>query len=126
MCILFNKLNVYKKRIWNLHEVPENSVSSAEFLPIICKNINQDYLYEILRSDYVTSQVIALSTGSSNSQKRLHPADLLQLKVPIPDLKKQEEFVKTINCFNESIHQINQKIRKLEALRAFLLKNTFI
>lgn len=125
-CILFNKLNVYKKRIWNLHDIPENSVSSAEFLPIICQNIDQDYLFEILRSDFITDQVIALSTGSSNSQKRLHPSDLLQLKIPIPTLKKQKELVQVIHYFNDSIEQIEQKIKTLTSLKQFLLKNAFI
>lgn len=125
-CILFNKLNVYKKRIWNLHHIPENSVSSAEFLPIICENINQDYLFEILRSDYLTSQIIALSIGSSNSQKRLHPSDLLQISIPMPDLAEQAQLAEIISCFNDSINEIDQKIKKLISLRDFLLKNTFI
>ena len=41
--VLFNKLNVRKKRIWNVRNSPDNSVCSAEFIPVIATGVLQDY-----------------------------------------------------------------------------------
>ena len=95
--ILYNKLNVRLSRVWNINELSSNNnVCSSEFLPIKVVNkdlITKSFLYRILCSEDVTKKMVACSTGTSNSQKRISPASLLSLNIPIPPMEEQMKFV---------------------------------
>ena len=95
--ILYNKLNVRLSRVWNINELSSNNnVCSSEFLPIKVVNkdlITKSFLYRILCSEDVTKKMVACSTGTSNSQKRISPASLLSLDIPIPSMDEQMKFV---------------------------------
>ena len=95
--ILYNKLNVRLSRVWNINELSSNNnVCSSEFLPIKVVNkdlITKSFLYRILCSEDVTKKMVACSTGTSNSQKRISPASLLSLDIPIPPMEEQMKFV---------------------------------
>ena len=95
--ILYNKLNVRLSRVWNINELSSNNnVCSSEFLPIkvVDKDlITKSFLYRILCSEDVTKKMVACSTGTSNSQKRISPASLLSLDIPIPSMDEQMKFV---------------------------------
>lgn len=124
--ILFNKLNVRKNRIWNITESQNNDICSTEFIPLTTKSINQNYLYFALQTDYILYHVISLSTGSSNSQKRITPNDLLNLTIPIPSQEKQEEISHILNALDKKIHGNNIKIKQLKKLKKFMLEKLFI
>ncbi|WP_176752294.1 restriction endonuclease subunit S [Lactobacillus kefiranofaciens] len=124
--ILFNKLNVRKKRIWNIKKVPQNSVSSAEFIPLKAQTIYQDYLYYALNTDYVLYKAISLSTGSSNSQKRIVPKDLLTMKIPVPNIQQQKNIASLLDRYDSEIKNYKKKVVFLVKLKKFLLQNIFI
>ena len=75
--ILFNKLNVKFKRVWDIDfDIEENSICSTEFIPIQAKNIDRNFLYYCLISPNFTNEMKYLSTGTSNSHQRINIDDL--------------------------------------------------
>lgn len=122
--ILYNKLNVRLSRVWNINKLStSNNICSSEFLPIKVKNdgiISQSFLYRVLSSEYVTNKMIGCSTGTSNSQKRISPKNLLNLDIPVPPLDLQNQFVAIASQSDKSkfavcrlISEINIKIKYL-------------
>ena len=95
--VLYNKLNVRLSRVWNIEKLnTQNNICSSEFLPIKSKDnsiMTQQFIYQLLKSDYVTKKMVACSTGTSNSQKRITPSSLMDLEVPIPSIDLQQQFV---------------------------------
>ena len=105
--VLFNKLNVRLSRVWNINELnTENNICSSEFLPIKVtdtKKLSKSFLYRFLCSDMVTKQMVACSTGTSNSQKRINPSSLMNIDIPIPPMEQQQQFVRLAEQFDKSV-----------------------
>ena len=68
-CLLINKLNVRKKRIWLVETPLNNSVCSAEFVPIVSENVDLRFIKYIVSENKFTRYLEDCSSGSSNSQK---------------------------------------------------------
>ena len=95
--ILFNKLNIKFKRIWNVKSPANNSICSSEFIPLcvdesVCL---QDYLYYFLCSEPLTNNLLGCISGTSNSQQRIRPEDLLKQEITLPSLEIQRHIVDT-------------------------------
>ena len=99
-CILFNKLNVRFKRIWNLPKVKSNYICSSEYLPlcVINNNFIQEYMYYFLISDTVNSKLLPDTNGTSSSHQRIDPQTLLNIEVMPKTLREQQHIVNSINC----------------------------
>ena len=83
--ILFNKLNVKFKRVWDIDfDIDENSICSTEFIPIQAKNIDRNFLYYCLISPNFTNEMKYLSTGTSNSHQRINPKDIKDYDLFLP------------------------------------------
>lgn len=124
--ILFNKLNVHKKRIWSIKEVNENSICSAEFIPIVANSINQDFLYCKLISDQITEYVKSISTGSSNSQKRINSEDLLNVEIGVPVKDEQEKISSCIINIESMVLKETEKLKELKRWKKGLLQQMFV
>jgi type I restriction enzyme M protein len=125
--ILFSRINPRKSRVTIAPKIEGIGLVSKEVynIKIIPNNyISYDTRYcmcAILQSDYVKSQIVRLSTGSSSSRARVQIEDFLNdVYIPIPDLQKQIEISSStyqafIELWNESqnflkIFVKNQKI----------------
>ena len=99
-CILFNKLNVRFKRIWNLSKIHSNYICSSEYLPLILINNNfiQEYMYYYLISDTVNSKLLPDTNGTSSSHQRIDPKTLLNIEVIPKSLSEQQHIVNSIIC----------------------------
>ena len=90
--VLFARLRPYLNKVWRAER---DGVCSTEFHVIrIRENVNDllpDYLAAVLRSSAIVAQTKHMMTG--NTHPRLANADVVDLLVPIPDLKTQQEFV---------------------------------
>ena len=95
--ILFNKLNIKFKRIWNVKNPALNSICSSEFIPLIVDEsvCLQDYLYYFLCSEPLTNKLLGCVSGTSNSQQRIRPEDLLKQEISIPSIEIQRHIVDT-------------------------------
>ena len=99
-CILFNKLNVRFKRVWNIKTANKpNMICSSEFLPLVVVNNNylHDYCYYFLISDIVTAKLIPDTNGTSSSHQRIDPTTLLNINIPEYSLLEQQHIVNSIS-----------------------------
>lgn len=109
--ILFNKLNVKFRRVWNVHEMnDENAVCSTEFIPLKAnQSILQDYLYYNLISDALTNTMDAARKGTSCSQQRIDVDALFSYEINVPPIAVQEKIVGILL-------NIDRKIKQNEAI----------
>lgn len=126
--ILYNKLNIRFRRIWNItFEVMSNSVCSTEFLPIKPKKTcNQNFLYYLLWSDEITNKMQLGTTGTSNSHQRISPEFLLDTIILMPSLHEQEAIAETLSSIDEMIELNNRNIKVLEEMSQALYKSWFV
>lgn len=113
--ILYNKLNVQFKRIWNVGELfTENNVCSTEFLPLKIKgeNILQDYLYYVLRTDALTQAMYGARRGTSGSQQRIAPETLLDFEIPVFPMEEQRKIANFLRDLDDRIFA-NRNIKNI-------------
>lgn len=115
--ILFNKLNVRFKRIWNIRDLGyELSLCSSEFLRIKPINCDQDFLYYLLSTDTITQGLTKASGGSSGSHSRISPEDLLSIKYNFPSIDEQRRISAALRSLDEKISlniKINEELEKV-------------
>ena len=103
--ILFNKLNVQFRRVWNIGKnVPQNSISSTEFIPLIVnEGVCKDYLYYNLISDALTASMFSARKGTSSSQQRISPDALMEYKIPCPPYEIQHRIGTFLSALDRKI-----------------------
>lgn len=115
-CLLINKLNVRKKRIWLVEKPEKNAVCSAEFVPVTSDVSDLSFLkYTTLKDDF-TAYLEDCSSGSSNSQKRVTPDVIMKATIQIPTIAEQS-IIGTFFSNLDSIITLHQ--RKCDALQKF-------
>ena len=124
--LLVNKLNVHQRRIWNVQTSFEDSVASGEFLPYISEEVNLEMLSQVLLSDSSTLDLISLSSGSSNSQKRITPEEFMKYNVMFPtDIKEQNMIAKLLNSIDKHISLHQRKLDSVKMLKKSMLQKLF-
>jgi type I restriction enzyme S subunit len=124
-CLLINKLNVRKKRIWNVENPEVNAVCSAEFVPISSKEAALDFIKYVLIGDKFTQYLEECSSGSSNSQKRVTPDDIMSAKIFFPVYDEQHKIGKYFSNLDHLITLHQRKSDDLKELKRFMLQNMF-
>jgi len=125
--ILYNKLNVRFKRIWNINfETPENSICSSEFLPILATKCNQDYLYYFLCSDELTDTMANSNTGTSGSHQRIDPNFLMKYDILLPPLPEQKAIAEVLSSLDDKIDLLTRQNKTLEDLAQAYFRKWFI
>lgn len=89
--LLINKLNVRQKRIWLIEDAPDNAVASNEFMPFTSEKIDMTFLEQLMLSDKTTRDLESISSGTSNSQKRITPPDVLKYQIKLPKERDEQE-----------------------------------
>lgn len=124
--LLTNKLNVRQKRIWLVTEPPESAVASSEFMPFTSDEINLSFLQQLLLSDSMTQELESISSGTSNSQKRITPSDFLNFKVFVPiDTEEQRAIGTFFSTLDNTITLHQRKLEKLKATKDAYLSEMF-
>lgn len=125
-CVLINKLNVRKKRIWKVMHPTDNSVCSAEFIPVTSNKMSIDFLEHLALSERFTARLLDCSTGTSNSQKRVTPDVIMNMPVAIPCLEEQQKIADFLSAFDEAIDYAKQELEKWKELKKGLLQQMFV
>lgn len=125
-CLLINKLNVRKKRIWLVIEPTPNSVCSTEFIPIQSTQINLYFLNNVVSTDVFTKYLENNSSGTSNSQKRVEPKTIMQAHILIPSLPEQEKIADFFSALDEKIEAMEKQRDALKAMKKGFLQQMFI
>ena len=120
--LLFNKLNVRQKRIWLVNATMENSVCSSEFLPYYSELLDLRFLAQVLFTEKVTSDFIGMSTGTSNSQKRITPKNLLEYSIYMPeDMAEQAAIADVLDDMDSEIATLEEKMRKAQLIKSGMM-----
>lgn len=124
-CVLINKLNVRKKRIWKVLKPMSNSVCSAEFIPVKSDKMSIDFLECLALSDRFTARLLDCSTGTSNSQKRVTPNIIMDMSVSIPCLEEQQKIADFLSALDEVIIQSEAEVQNLEQQKKSAMQKIF-
>ena len=93
--ILVSKLNPRFPRIWPVIDVPgELSVCSTEFQVLVPNENAYGFVFNLLKSLYVSSEMVIRASGTSGSHQRINPDDLLSIEVVHPD----QDLIKRFHC----------------------------
>ena len=84
------------------------------------KQLYTAYVYEILRSNFVQSQITDLKTGAS--QPQLPIRDINKIKIPIPDLATQQQLISEIATQETIIANAQQIIEAAASKKQDILK----
>lgn len=121
--VLFNKLNVRQKRVWLVSGDSEyKTISSTEFLPIVVKDIDNVFLTYLLLNDSITSYLKKKSSGTSNSQKRILPKDLMAMKVKVPSLPEQKAIADVLSAADEEISLLQKDLEQEKLKKKSLMQ----
>lgn len=120
--LLFNKLNVRQKRIWLVEASESNSVCSSEFLPYYSDTIDLRLLAQLLSTEKITKDFIGMSTGTSNSQKRITPKNFLEYSVYMPtDINEQAAISDVLDDMDSEIAVLEEKLHKAQLMKAGMM-----
>lgn len=120
--LLFNKLNVRQKRIWLVEASEGNSVCSSEFLPYYSDTIDLRLLAQLLSTEKITKDFIGMSTGTSNSQKRITPKNFLEYSVYMPtDINEQAAIADVLDDMDSEIAVLEEKLHKAQLMKAGMM-----
>ncbi|WP_188355843.1 restriction endonuclease subunit S, partial [Galliscardovia ingluviei] len=125
-CVLINKLNVRKKRVWLVVAPAKNSVSSAEFVPLASEQIDLSFLSYLTTSSRFTSYLLNSSSGSSNSQKRVTPEVVTDYLAALPCKAEQQQISVFFQQLDNLITLHTSDLDRLARLKKFLLQTMFV
>ena len=99
-------------------QVPyENIRINSGMLIIRCaNNISNQYLYQVLRSEWFQKQIMAVQSGSA--QPQLPKSHFLKMKIPLPPLPIQEKIASILQLIDDKIttnNSINDNLQQQAA-----------
>ncbi|MBR5653457.1 MAG: restriction endonuclease subunit S [Prevotella sp.] len=119
--VLLSKLNPSTKRIWYTGIVPNNSVSSTEFLPFYSKNQKfTPFLYCYLNYNRNYNEIANGAKGTTNSHQRIDANSILNRNLAISE-EAIDEFCDCCQSFMNLILAANQESLRLAQIRDTLL-----
>lgn len=124
-CLLINKLNVRKKRIWLVETPLNNAVCSSEFVPIVSENVDLRFIKYIVSENKFTRYLEDCSSGSSNSQKRVTPDVIMSAVIKVPTIAEQQKIGEYFSNLDKLITLHQRKCEQLKELKKFMLQNMF-
>lgn len=126
--ILFNKLNVRFKRIWNidLDNIDDDCICSTEYIPLKPTHVYKNYLYYVLTSEEFTNKMIGGVTGTSNSHQRISPSFLLDTRILLPSYPEQKSIADTLSSIDDKIELNNRINRNIERMTQAMFKSWFV
>ena len=119
-CILVSKLNPQFKRIWFVINADENAICSTEFLPLVPKNDDINYLFGLLNSDAFSVHLQQKASSSTGSRKRIDPENCMTFTFAHNN-QSARMFDEKVNAIYKKINEIRAENQQLAELRDFLL-----
>jgi len=88
------------------------------------KNLNKEYLYHILTSEYF--QRLLFNKGQGSGQPNLSPDEILEVEIPWPSYEEQVVIGSALHNLNRKITLLRQQNQTLEELAQALFKRWFV
>ena len=107
-------------------QVPyENIRINSGMLIIRCaNNISNQYLYQVLRSEWFQKQIMAVQSGSA--QPQLPKSHFLKMNIPLPPLPIQEKITSILQLIDDKITTNNSINDNLQQQVLAMYRNKFI
>lgn len=107
-------------------QVPYEEIRiNSGMLIIRCgENIDNRYLYQVLRSEWFQKQIISILTGSA--QPQLPKSHFLKMSIPLPPMAIQERIASIIQILDEKVELNNAINKNLEQQAQAIFKEWFI
>ena len=125
-CLLVNKLNVRKKRIWHVPRPEANAVCSSEFVPFSSHSSDLSFIKISLLSERITAYLESCSSGSSNSQKRVTPEIIMSSEIIAPSLAEQRRISAFFDRLDSLITLHQRKLELLRNIKKSMLDKMFV
>ena len=125
-CLLVNKLNVRKKRIWHVPRPEANAVCSSEFVPFSSHSSDLSFIKISLLSERITAYLESCSSGSSNSQKRVTPEIIMSSEIIAPSLAEQRRIGAFFGRLDSLITLHQRKLELLRNIKKSMLDKMFV
>lgn len=116
-CVLVNKLNVRKRRVWIVPQPANNAVSSFEFVPLASSELDLEYLRNLALSNDFTEHLESSTSGTSNSQKRVTAEDIFSFQFLMPQFPEQRAIAEVLSGFDEHLANLDELIAKKKNIR---------
>lgn len=124
-CVLINKLNVRKRRIWVVEHPEDNAVCSSEFVPLTSAEFDLRFLGYLAMTDSFTGYLLDCSSGSSNSQKRVTPDTIMQYLVSLPSLPEQRKIADLLSSVDDVIAAQEAEVAAWEKRKKGVMQKLF-
>ena len=125
-CLLVNKLNVRKKRIWHVPRPEANAVCYSEFVPFSSHSSDLSFIKISLLSERITAYLESCSSGSSNSQKRVTPEIIMSSEIIAPSLAEQRRIGAFFDRLDSLITLHQRKLELLRNIKKSMLDKMFV
>ena len=89
----------------------------------VSPNLERQYLYYYLKSDFVLQRIKAVATGSVRDNLKL--SMLYEFPIELPKLENQRKIVKILDKVSDVIEKKEQELEQLETLVKFRFVETF-
>jgi type I restriction enzyme S subunit len=95
--------------------------ATTEVFPIVCKGIDTQYLFYILKFPKYRNKLIGSMIGTTGRQRTSKSA-VDNLKVPLPNLKEQKKIAEILSTVDKAIEKVDQVIGKTKRLKKGLMQ----
>lgn len=79
-------------------------------------------MYQVLLCDKTTVDFENMSTGTSNSQKRITPSDFLEYEIAFPEKDEQEAIAQVLSDMDSEIEQLEKKLAKYQQIKQGMMQ----
>lgn len=126
-CVLFGKLNPRVQKVWNVRAgVERRRLASTEWLTLVpVPEVDQDYLYFLMYSDWVMPIAQTLVSGSTPSRQRVNEKAFFDIRVPVPSLREQQKIADILRLIHRSISVCRSAIAAGLMLRSEAMRRLF-
>jgi type I restriction enzyme S subunit len=126
-CVLFGKLNPRVEKVWNVKsESNSRRLASTEWLPIVPpEDVDQDFLYFLLRSEHVMPIAQSLVSGSTPSRERVEPRAFYDIQVPVPGIDEQTAIAAVLSKVQRAIDIEEKLIATTRELKQTAMQHLF-
>lgn len=125
-CVLVNKLNVRKQRIWLHNEFEEDAVCSTEFVALASNGLcSLEYINQLALTERFTVYLLSNSSGTSNSQQRVSPVTILNYGFHLPSLPEQQKIADFLTAYDTMIDTQTKRVEAMKVRKKGLLQKIF-
>lgn len=124
--VLFGKLNPRVPKIWLVdNEVGRRKIATTEFIPLVPRGVNQEFLYFLMQSDIVIPKSQKLVSGSTPSRQRVDVSKFLEISLPFPPLPEQRRIAAVLNTIQDEIAAQDDLILELREFKRSVIERLF-